>query len=193
MEIIVATNNQGKLQEMQQGIYDSDISLVSYQKYLKLAEKPLETGQTYFENAYLKAKFYQAKLKQPVLADDGGLELVAFPEILGLKTQRFFKSSDPLDQNQEILALFQNTKISKTVTLKATLVYLLDESNYLTSEASLVGEIVPPKGTMGYGFDSIIKIPALNKTLAEMTDFERAHYSPRIQALKKILLKIKGD
>lgn len=193
MEIIVATNNHGKLQEMQQGINDANISFVSYQKYMQIAEKPLETGQTYFENAYLKAKFYQDKLKRSVLADDGGLELAAFPEILGLKTQRFFKSNNPLEQNQEILALFQEPQTSRKVTLKASLVYLTDENQYLTSEASLVGEIVLPKGTMGYGFDSIIKIPAINKTLAELTDFERAHYSPRIQALKKLLVKIKGD
>ncbi|EJE4091420.1 non-canonical purine NTP pyrophosphatase [Enterococcus faecalis] len=60
MEIIVGTNNQGKLKEMQSGLKDPAIQLVSYRKYTTSQEQPAETGTTYAENAYLKARFFHS-------------------------------------------------------------------------------------------------------------------------------------
>lgn len=95
MEIIVGTNNQGKLKEMQSGLKDPAIRLVSYRKYTTSQEQPAETGTTYAENAYLKARFFQQLIGRPVLGDDGGLTLTAFPDLLGIHTSRFFHSANP--------------------------------------------------------------------------------------------------
>ena len=106
MEIIVGTNNQGKLKEMQSGLKDPAIQLVSYRKYTTSQEQPAETGTTYAENAYLKARFFQQLIGRPVLGDDGGLTLTAFPDLLGIHTSRFFHSANPEEQNRELLHLF---------------------------------------------------------------------------------------
>ncbi len=100
MEIIVGTNNQGKLKEMQSGLKDPAIQLVSYRKYTTSQEQPAETGTTYAENAYLKSSlFFQQLIGRPVLGDDGGLTLTAFPDLLGIHTSRFF-SIQPIRKNR---------------------------------------------------------------------------------------------
>lgn len=194
MEIIVGSNNQGKLHEMQLGLAEqSGIQLVSYQKYTDELEIE-ETGTTYFENAYLKAYTYAEKLKKPVLADDGGLEIVAFPEILGLKTARFFqKNATDTEKNQQLLALFkQDQNLDRTIILRATLVYAFPEGTYLTASASLKGELAfCETGDLGYGFDKIFYLPKIEKTLAQLPKVERNAYSPRMNALEQMIQKIK--
>ena len=190
MEIIVGTNNQGKLKEMQSGLKDPAIQLVSYRKYTTSQEQPAETGTTYAENAYLKARFFQQLIGRPVLGDDGGLTLTAFPDLLGIHTSRFFHSANPEEQNRELLHLFEGQQ-STRLTLSATLVYVLDDDKLLQTEATLTGELVEPRGTGGYGFDPIIYLPDRGKTLAELSTSERMKISPRMRALRKMIQQIK--
>lgn len=193
MELIVGTNNQQKLLEMQQGLNDATIQLVSYQNYQTIPEKPKETGATYAENAYLKGRFYQEKLGRPVLGDDGGLELAAFPELLGLKTSRFFQSANSAEQNQELLDLFTNEDQDRRLVLTSTLVYVINQERQISSTATLAGELVAPRGTGGYGFDAIIYLPELGQTLAELTEAERNALSPRLRALRALVAKLKEE
>ncbi|MBS0690973.1 non-canonical purine NTP pyrophosphatase [Enterococcus faecalis] len=175
MEIIVGTNNQGKLKEMQSGLKDPAIQLVSYRKYTTSQEQPAETGTTYAENAYLKARFFQQLIGRPVLGDDGGLTLTAFPDLLGIHTSRFFHSANPEEQNRELLHLFEGQQSTRELTLSAT----------------LTGELVEPRGTGGYGFDPIIYLPDRGKTLAELSTSERMKISPRMRALRKMIQQMK--
>jgi XTP/dITP diphosphohydrolase len=195
VDIILATNNSGKLVEMQSAMatIDPDIQLISYEKFRKISEKPVETGQNYFENAYQKASFYANRLQRPVLGDDGGLELAAFPNLLGVQTQRFFKTRQVLSQNKELLALFKDPATPRTATLTTTLVYVKSATAYLTATASLTGEIVTPRGTGGYGFDFIFYVPAYQKTLAELSKSQRDALSPRLRALAALVEKIKVE
>ncbi len=188
MEIIVGTNNQGKLKEMQSGLKDPAIRLVSYRKYTTSQEQPAETGTTYAENAYLKARFFQQLIGRPVLGDDGGLTLTAFPDLLGIHTSRFFHSANPEEQNRELLHLFEGQQSTRELTLSATLVYVLNDDKLLQTEATLTGELVEPRG---YGFDPIIYLPDRGKTLAELSTSERMKISPRIRALRKMIQQIK--
>ena len=123
----------------------------------------------------------------PVLADDGGLELAAFPKLLGVKTQRFFKSQDPHQQNQQLLALFaENPQASRNFSLHAALIYHKNQTSF-QAEAELNGTITQPQGTGGYGFDPILFLPEKQKTCAQWSQKERLLLSPRVQAFKKLL------
>lgn len=194
MELIIGSNNQGKINEMQEGIADlANVTFVSYQNYIEALDVA-ETGATYFENAYLKAFSYAKELKRPVLGDDGGLELTSFPELLGLKTARFFeKNSSDSQKNQKLLSLFADKPtLERTMYLKATLVYALPTGEYISEEASLKGSLAQKEtGALGYGFDRIFYLEEINKTLAELPEQERNQYSPRIRALKEIIRKLK--
>ncbi|MCB5951456.1 non-canonical purine NTP pyrophosphatase [Enterococcus sp. BWT-B8] len=191
MNIIYATHNQGKASELRQALrlfqLEEKIHLFSLEDIGDTHVPPEETGATYLENARLKARSYAQYLDLPVLADDGGLELSAFPDILGVKTQRFFTSNDPAQQNIELLNLFTDKPdISRKCTLHACLVYH-DEAEEVFSEAEISGEITTPRGDDGYGFDSIIFLPKKQKTFAQLPQEERLLMSPRVQAFQKLL------
>lgn len=194
MEIIVGTHNVGKLNELQSAFDAEKIKFLAVADFLPADfELPAETGASYFANAYKKAAAYAKGTGQKILADDGGLELTAFPELLGLKTQRFFKTATAREQNQEILALFSNAAVSRQATLTATQVYFCNKNYFYTATARLHGEITAPIGTGGYGFDDIFYLPELGKTLAELDEEQRNSFSPRIRAAKKIITQVEVD
>jgi len=72
-KLLIATTNNGKLQEITSILADLPLKLVSL-KELNLKEKPEETGKTFEENAIIKAKFYAGKSGLPTIADDGFLK-----------------------------------------------------------------------------------------------------------------------
>ncbi|WP_368251929.1 non-canonical purine NTP pyrophosphatase [Enterococcus sp. 2201sp1_2201st1_B8_2201SCRN_220225] len=197
MEIVVGTWNTGKLAEMQQALSKShpEIQLTGITQYLATKTAPPEIGTSYYENALEKAQFYAKLIQRPVLADDGGLELAAFPELLGVHTSRFFKSTTDKEKNQELLALYNTPELQnlkkRQLTLHACLVYVTPEGQIISAEDSLFGYLVPPKGSGGYGFDSIFYLPDLDKTLAQLTNHKRNALSPRVRALQKIISQIK--
>ncbi|SER64601.1 XTP/dITP diphosphohydrolase [Isobaculum melis] len=192
MEIIIGTNNQGKLNELSAGINDPAIQLVPYTTYSHQEIDILESGSSYLANAQIKALHYAKVLQKNVLADDGGLELAAFPTLLGVETARFF-SKDATDQqkNQQLLALFDQPASSRIITLHAVLVYASPNGILCTVAEELTGEIAKVEtGSLGYGFDRIFYLPEIKKTLAELPLVERNQYSPRIRAFQKISKKI---
>lgn len=197
MELIVGTWNQGKLNEMQEALalVQSDVHLVGIQEYLTNPIEPSESGATYYDNALEKARFYSDLLQKPVLADDGGLALAAFPELLGVHTSRFFKSHRGPEKNQELLALYDTPELQnpakRQLTLHACLVYVSPAGNILSASAALTGQLVAPTGTGGYGFDPIFYVPSLGKTLAQLPTSQRNALSPRIQALQELIPQIK--
>ncbi|MFY1068867.1 non-canonical purine NTP pyrophosphatase [Enterococcus sp. AD013-P3] len=196
MELIVATHNLGKLEEMRRGLREAapTVRLRPVTDFLSsLPDAPAENGSTYLENALIKATFYADLLGRPVIADDGGLELTAFPNLLGLHTSRFFKGESDRAKNQEILSLFENTAASRKAHLHACLVYYRSSEDFLTAEGTLTGEIVSEKGEMGYGFDRIFWLPTEKKTLAQLPQSQRDGYSPRVQALLALIEQLRGE
>ncbi|MEI5995068.1 RdgB/HAM1 family non-canonical purine NTP pyrophosphatase [Enterococcus sp. 4G2_DIV0659] len=194
MEIIVGTNNQGKLREIQSAYSKEQITFVPYTKYTKSNEEVAEIGNTYTENALIKAQFYAQKIGKPVLADDGGLEIDAFPTILGVQTARFFKTGmSDTEKNQQLLALFDaHETFSRTIHLHAVLVYAWPNGEYIISAKQLNGELAKIEtGELGYGFDKIFYLPKERKTLAQLSDVQRNELSPRMSALKELIEKLK--
>ena len=76
MKLLIATTNQGKIQEYKHLLQDVPFELLTL-KDLNILEEPEETGSTFKENAILKAKFYFQKSGIVTLADDAGLEIDA--------------------------------------------------------------------------------------------------------------------
>lgn len=191
MKIIVGTNNQGKLTEMQDSIQSDQVRLISYTEYTKQRLDFAETGKTFRENAVEKAENFCHSLNQPVLADDGGLVLAAFPQLLGIKTARFFKTGlSDQEKNQQLFDLMKD-QTNRKVTLFATLAYANPKGLTLVVEKSLSGELTLEEiGTEGYGFDRIFFIPSIGKTLAQLPLEERNRYSPRTRALRELTNQI---
>ena len=194
MEIIVGTNNQEKLQEMQSAYPKDQIRFVSYVDYTNKEYEVAETGKTYAENALLKARFYAKIVEKPVLADDGGLEIKAFPTLLGVETARFFKAGmNDSEKNQQLFELFEGQpSLTRAISLNAVLVYAWPNGESLISGQELKGELTTKEvGEMGYGFDKIFYLPKKHTTLAQLPKAQRNDLSPRVSALKQLIEQLK--
>ena len=103
--IVIATTNQGKAKEMQ--LFFSNLSDIKWKTLsdFDVLEEPEETGETFESNATLKAQYYGDSLKLPVIAEDSGLILSAFPDMFGLNTRRELKAKDDHDWLDQFLAL----------------------------------------------------------------------------------------
>ncbi|MGX6992385.1 hypothetical protein CBF34_07650 [Vagococcus penaei] len=191
IQLLVASNNLQKIQEMQQLS-----EMVQFSSYRCMSPEihVQETGDTFIANAQLKAEKIGSQLNRPVVGDDGGLMLAAFPDLLGVKTARFFvKNSSDSEMNQQILALLQETD-NRAFTLNTTLAYYVPQKPLIIIEKNLTGTIAQSeRGQAGYGFDTILVPDGYNKTLAELSLQTRQTLSPRIQACQELIKKVKEN
>jgi len=96
-KLLIATHNYGKFKEIESAL--KDLPLKTYNlNDLKIKDDVLETGQTYEENAIIKAKFFQQIAQMPTLADDSGIEIEALKNELGVKTRRWGAGENASDQ-----------------------------------------------------------------------------------------------
>ncbi|OGJ52056.1 hypothetical protein A2335_00310 [Candidatus Peregrinibacteria bacterium RIFOXYB2_FULL_32_7] len=86
--ILIATSNPGKFQQMKTFLEELNFKFLNLKDFA-FDEEPKENGETFEENAIIKAKFYFEKLKIPVIAEDSGILVDAFPNELGVKTRRW--------------------------------------------------------------------------------------------------------
>ncbi len=189
----LATGNQGKIKE-----YEEALNLMEERELWEIKAVPdrsrieiEEDGLTYKENARKKAQVYADLLSAPVLGDDGGLELHAFPGELGLKTQREAPSNASAFEKNEWLLEKLSTKKNREATLHAVLVYVYPDGEEIVNEKEtsfLIAE--KQKGDQGFGMDPILYIPEKGKTTAELSPEERRHYSPRFLAFEELMKEV---
>ena len=88
MQLLIGTNNAGKVIEIGEALANLPITIITPKK-LEIAEAPPETGSTFEENAILKAKFFHERSGLPTVADDSGIIVEALQNELGLHTRRW--------------------------------------------------------------------------------------------------------
>lgn len=182
---ILATNNQKKLKELQQAFPNEKI--VSYTEFCSKVDID-EVGESYKENALIKAKAVSQAINQSVIGDDGGLELKAYPTELGLYTSRFFeKGMTDRQMNEKLLDLLK-TKHDRSFELHACLVWYVKSNEPIIIEKVLKGHVSKEmKGHEGYGFDTILIPEGYRQTLSELSTSERNKLSPRNQAFEELI------
>ena len=182
INLIFASTNSNKINEVQEILKIKIISLNNLDKNINIEE----TGNTFLENAILKAKTVYKATNITTIADDSGLEIETLNGFPGVKTHRFLVGSDSI-RNQEILKLMLN-KTNRTCYFTCCLAYY-DGTILKTFECKLKGQIAfKEKINQGFGFDSIFLYK--NKYLSDMTIQEKNKISPRnkvLQDLKKFL------
>ncbi len=149
-----------------------------------------ETGTTFTENAFLKAKAYFDTYKTQALADDSGLNIEALPDQLGVQSARFAPEfTDYKDKNKKVLDLLKN-ETNRTAYFVCVLCFYISPDEYYFFEGRVVGKIgTEIKGADGFGYDPIF-IPdrAENdgKSLAELPEWKNEH-SHRAKAVQGAL------
>ena len=185
MKIILATQNQGKLQEFQQLSKGKDLEFISIPE--ELQEMPEETGKTFKENALIKARYVSEYFRMPALADDSGLEVDALNGAPGVYSARYSSSGSDLDNCKKLLREMQGViQEDRTARFKCCLSGY-SEGEAVFAEGSLEGEIAEEfRGEMGFGYDPIFLIPDRNLHLAEIEKEEKNKISHRFKAFKII-------
>lgn len=191
MKIVLASNNRGKLAELQAMFAPLGVELVR-QSDLGVGEAP-EPFRTFVENALAKARFASAHTGLPALADDAGMCVDAFGGLPGVDTAYYctrfgYEKSD--DNNVRALLEQLQGVTNRRAAMVSTLVAVRspEDPEPLIAVGRVVGEITAePRGTNGFGFDPVMFIPEFSKTFAELpVEIKNAH-SHRGRAAQQML------
>ena len=198
MRLLIATENPGKVREMQVLLNELNMELVT-PKSLGIDLKVVEDGVTYAENASKKAIAYARASGLISIADDSGIEVDALDGAPGLYSARYHPESNATDADR-LLYLLENLQDKPRpwkAHYHATIAIATLDGQVQFAEADCHGEIIPEqRGENGFGYDPIFFLPALNRTMAELSMDEKNRLSHRalaIQNAKPILLQLIGN
>jgi XTP/dITP diphosphohydrolase len=180
--LVVATSNPGKLKEMQSYLDGLDWQLV-----LKPAELEIEeTGQTFLENAGLKAAQVAATLGKWAIADDSGLAVDALGGAPGLYSARYGQTDG--DRIKRLLHELGDSQNRQARFVCAIAVADPTGAIVLQTEGICEGEVLlTPRGAGGFGYDPIFYVPEQQMTFAEMPPSTKHRVSHRGQAFQTLL------
>ncbi|QRF56806.1 RdgB/HAM1 family non-canonical purine NTP pyrophosphatase [Variovorax paradoxus] len=191
MKLVLASNNAGKLAELQQLFAELDVTLVRQSELgVSEAEEPF---RTFVENALTKARHASAATGLPAIADDAGLCVDAFGGLPGVDTAYYATQFGyPKGDANNVKALLEQLagQANRRAALVSTLVALRrhDDPEPLIAVGRVAGEIAPaPVGDNGFGFDPVMFLPAFGKTFAQLTPEVKNAHSHRGQAARAML------
>jgi XTP/dITP diphosphohydrolase len=161
---------------------------------LKLDMDVEETGTTFAENARLKALAYAQASGMLTLADDSGLEIDALGGAPGVYSARFLGPDVSYEERfRSILEQLQGLPTEQRTARFRCVIVLAEPSGYYRSVAGVVEGVIAdaPRGEYGFGYDPIVLLPELGKTMAELKPDEKNRISHRGRAarLARILLE----
>ncbi|MBR3280789.1 MAG: XTP/dITP diphosphatase [Clostridia bacterium] len=188
-EIILATNNQNKVREMKQKLSSFDIKVLSL-KEAGIDVDVEETGETFKENAEIKADAIYEMLKKPVIADDSGLCIDALDGAPGVHSHRFAgeEATDADRINLVLEKLKDVPKEKRTARFKCCVCYIDENGEKHFFEEKAEGIIgYEPKGTNGFGFDPIFHYEGDNRSFAEYSPEEKNAVSHRGKAVARFI------
>ena len=195
MKIVLASNNTGKLAELQTLLQPLGMRLVR-QADLAISEAP-EPYRTFVENALTKARHAARESGLPSLADDAGLCVDAFGGLPGVDTAyyatQFGYAKSDANNVRALLEQMQHID-NRRAAMVSTLVALrsADDPEPLIAVGRVVGEIArAPRGEGGFGFDPVMIIPELGKTFAELPAEIKNRISHRGRASQNMLALIR--
>jgi len=198
VKIILATQNQGKIRELQELLVDENIEVLSLLD-IPGWEDVEENGITFADNAALKAKEAVRRTGLIALADDSGLEVDALEGAPGVYSARYAGETKNDERNiDKLLHLLETIPEDKrTARFRCALVMATPFGEEYLTEGAVEGRILTQRrGADGFGYDPVFYVPQFARTMAELTMTEKNTLSHRAQAFRQvipILRKLKGN
>lgn len=186
--IVIATNNQNKAREFREMFADKNIDFKTLADFPELG-KIIENGDSFEENATIKAQAIFERTNLAVLADDSGLEVPALNNEPGIHSARYAGDHDDDANNKKLLAKLGDSdkRDAKFVTC---LVLLNQHGEKFVVYGTVEGTILKAqRGDNGFGYDPLFYVPSKKKTMAEMSDHEKNEISHRGNAIKQLYSK----
>jgi len=192
-KLLIATNNKGKVKELQDLLKGLDIELlIPADINLKLEVE--EDGANYAENASKKARAFAEASGLVSLADDSGLEVDALGGAPGLHSARYHPKpgANDADRRAYMLENLRGKPRPWTAHFRATIAIAAPGEDIHLVEGNCHGEILPEeRGAGGFGYDPIFLLPDLNKTMAELEMDEKNRLSHRARAVMNAIPVLK--
>ncbi|MDE5631028.1 MAG: RdgB/HAM1 family non-canonical purine NTP pyrophosphatase [Bacilli bacterium] len=187
MVIVIATNNNGKLEEIKKIMDEYDIHSLNDRN---IDIDVIEDQNTFLGNAKKKALEIYSISNEETIADDSGLCIDALDGFPGVMTHRFLGDLATDEMRNEYLINELNKYPDRSAQVVCNLVYY-DGSNVVVGEGILNGSIsTEPRGTNGFGFDPIFEL-SNGLTLAELSVEEKNNVSARSLAATDLKKKLK--
>jgi XTP/dITP diphosphohydrolase len=195
--IVLATNNPGKVREIRDILAGLPLRLKTPAE-LGIRASVRETGQTFEENAVLKALTYAVMAGRPAIADDSGLEVPALGGAPGVHSARY-AGGDASDR-ERIERLLRELEAARAADRRAVFrcvaALATPDGRVWTRTGELWGEVTPePRGRGGFGYDPVFLVPELGRTLAELPLEEKnslSHRSRAFRALAALMAELLG-
>jgi XTP/dITP diphosphohydrolase len=187
MQLLLGTNNKGKVIEMQEALSSLHLSVVTPID-LGITDVPEETGDTFMENAEQKARFYFEKGNLPTLADDSGIIVDALKDELGIHTRRWGAGKDATDEQWIAHFLDRMSKEeNKRARFLCTLVYIDQEGTSHMFEGRCDGIItdqLEAEFLPGLPISACFKPTGYDKVYSALSIEEKNRVSHRGKALQ---------
>ena len=187
-ELLLATNNKGKIAEYRELLCGCGYRLVTpAEKGISLEVE--ETGDTFAENAAIKAKAFAAASGVLTLADDSGLEVDALGGEPGVKSARY--AGEHASDAQRVALLLKNMEPvpekNRSARFRCVIVVSSPTGKTRSAEGAVEGMIsLTPLGENGFGYDPVFFLPDRGKTMAELPSAEKNRISHRAIAARKV-------
>ena len=194
MKIIIATKNEGKVREFLNLLTPLGYEPVSL-KDEGIDAEINEDGETFEENAHIKAREIYRLAGLPVIADDSGLEVEFLGGAPGIYSARYAgEGATDGERNQKLLDEMRGVDLPlRNARFVCALYCILDDKREYCVTGTLEGFIgEEPKGGHGFGYDPIFMIDG-DRSLAEIDEEEKNKISQRANAMKKLLEALKNE
>jgi XTP/dITP diphosphohydrolase len=189
-KIVLASNNAGKLREINQLLASEQIQVVP-QRDFNIPDA-VEDGLSFVENAIKKARHAASLSGLPAIADDSGIEVDALSGAPGIYSARFAgpDASDEENLQKLLERLAEVPEARRSARFQCLMVYMrhAEDPTPLICQGTWEGRILfEPRGENGFGYDPVFYVPSHNCSSAELSPAVKNSLSHRGQALQKLL------
>ena len=189
MELVIASNNKHKIEEIK-AVLEGKFDKITTLDEEGIDCDPDETGETFYENAIIKAQTVAKYTAKAVLADDTGLCVNALGGRPGVHSARYYSDHDSAANRRKVLRELTGFT-DRSAYFQTVVVMLYPDGKIVTGEGRVDGLILEDEhGANGFGYDCIFYSTELNKTFAEATTAEKLSVSHRSRALRNLLSKL---
>ena len=194
--LLIATHNQGKLEEMAALLVPRGISVSSARDHA--LPEPDETGTTFVENARIKAHAAARATRLPALSDDSGIEIDALDGAPGVYTADWAETGDGRDFEMAMRKAHDMLEAAgapqpRTARFCCTLVLAWPDGDDAVFPGVIEGRLVwPMRGDQGHGYDPIFQPDGYDVTFGEMDRWEKNRISHRARAVAQLERALRG-